>query len=180
METTPTSELSDLVVDVQHITTTTTTTTIPAAFDSTAPVEQKAERDEIRQKIGDETDIPPGLASGTINKITYKPEMTMVAATSLNTTVTTGATTIEQHNMKQCNCEELEAERLENGEERKEENQEELRNEEMKQEATKEVCTQTAGNNVPHHQSGAFNWVTNIDESSGPAPTEHASCTLIT
>jgi hypothetical protein len=48
----------------------------------------------------------------------------------------------------------LEAERLENGEERREENQEELRNEEeVKQEATKEVCTQTAGDNAPHHQS---------------------------
>ena len=38
-------------------------------------------------------------------------------------------------------------------------------------EFTKEVLTETTGNNVPHHQSTAFDWTTDIDESIGPVPS---------
>jgi hypothetical protein len=156
---------------VHHVIT--LSTPIPTSTPTPAQAaEGRAERDEIGKKMGDKRDIPPGPASRTINEITHKLEMTMAAATSPNTTVTAGATTVEQHNMKQCNCEKLEAERLENREEGREENQEELRNEEeVKQEATKEVCTQTAGDSVPCHQSTMFDWATNINESPGPVPT---------
>jgi hypothetical protein len=161
-------------------------TPIPTSTASAA--EGRAERDKIGKKMGDERDMPPGPASGAIDEIAHKPETTTVAATSPNTAVTTGATTVEQHNTKQRNCEGLEAERLENGEERREENEEELRNEEeVKQEATTEVRTQTAGDNVSRHQSTAFDWATDVDESPGPiptfvdhSPTERASCTPIT
>jgi hypothetical protein len=76
-------------------------TPIPTSTPTPAPAaEGRAERDKIGKKTGDERDIPPGLASSTIDEIAHKPETTMVAATSPNTTVTTGATTVEQYNTK--------------------------------------------------------------------------------
>ena len=155
----------------------TTTTTTPATFDSTAPVPTPAPTPSST----------PAPIPTPISNAAQPPAPAPTTTMYLSTAVTTGTmtvvkvTTVNPHETMQHNDERSEESEREISEEwnveesvEKGEPETERRIDEekaVKNDDTRTMCTRTDKANVTRHQSVAFDWATNIDESPGPVPT---------